>query len=489
MFAQTGFIIGLQVLGILWGLALKKWLDVRLMAVSGFLWGALTWILLSLPVAILFDSAYTATTMFSLIAVTGIILLFVAIREQPSQTELAWSFGTLVIFSLFTMIFVLNNFAILSYDSYTLVLLGQQIGFFEEINLNISTSLASWGVFMPLLHAASVFLDIDYLYALQPMFAISGLASIFYFIYHSLGKQNQKIGIRILVSCLAITGISSTYFLVFESVYIHNNLLSAIYLFLFVALAWNSLQDQSSSMLFLGLVALSGFVLLRTETSLTAVIFLFLLISYYSSDRDKQVKQLGIIAFSIFVFIWYLYLFLAIGTGTDILSPSKIVILVIPYIGLLVVIWLSKRKEWEKRLPHIPLLLLYVFLVGALIVGLLKPEHMATSLTVMVKNMFDFNFERWEITWYGRWGITWFVFVILGLLALAWPKINHEKFLSYGIILFLILIYLFAFARNPYRLGFGDSANRMLTHIVPIIVFYFSLKFGQTKNGVNSNKK
>ncbi|MCW8929224.1 MAG: hypothetical protein OQL19_03175, partial [Gammaproteobacteria bacterium] len=78
---------------------------------------------------------------------------------------------------------------------------------------------------------------------------------------------------------------------------------------------------------------------------------------------------------------------------------------------------------------------------------------------------------------FGRWGVLWKTLIILALLSLVWPKIKNEAFLSYGILFYFILIFLFSFARIPYLSSWGDSSNRMLTHLVPIIIFFFALKF------------
>jgi hypothetical protein len=37
------------------------------------------------------------------------------------------------------------------------------------------------------------------------------------------------------------------------------------------------------------------------------------------------------------------------------------------------------------------------------------------------------------------------------------------------------------FPRNPYRPGWGDSGNRMLAHLVPLLFFYFLLVYGRSR--------
>ena len=47
----------------------------------------------------------------------------------------------------------------------------------------------------------------------------------------------------------------------------------------------------------------------------------------------------------------------------------------------------------------------------------------------------------------------------------------------YGVPIYIVLTLLVVYGRDPYRLGPGDSAARMALHVIPMVFFYFGLKF------------
>jgi hypothetical protein len=104
-----------------------------------------------------------------------------------------------------------------------------------------------------------------------------------------------------------------------------------------------------------------------------------------------------------------------------------------------------------------------------------KPLHMYSSLSSIWQNM----------VFYGWWGATWLVLLILFMFALLQPSFLYEKLFSFGIPAFFMLLLVLGGMRLPYHPGRGDSANRMITHILPVILFYFLLKYG---HGLQANR-
>ena len=77
---------------------------------------------------------------------------------------------------------------------------------------------------------------------------------------------------------------------------------------------------------------------------------------------------------------------------------------------------------------------------------------------------------------FGRWGITWFVFSLFLILSVTGPRVAEEEIFLYGISGFFLLLVAIVYFRNPYRIGWYDSANRMSTHVLPIVILYVLMK-------------
>ena len=82
------------------------------------------------------------------------------------------------------------------------------------------------------------------------------------------------------------------------------------------------------------------------------------------------------------------------------------------------------------------------------------------------------------MVFYGWWGAAWLILLVLFMFAFLQPGFPYERLFSFGIPAFFMLLLALAFMRFPFHLGWGDSANRMITHIMPVIFFYFLLKYG-----------
>jgi hypothetical protein len=109
-----------------------------------------------------------------------------------------------------------------------------------------------------------------------------------------------------------------------------------------------------------------------------------------------------------------------------------------------------------------------------------KPEHMRKSVYSIVVNMLETR----------EWGITWLVFLFLLGLSFIGPRLPFDELFFYGIPAFFSVLTALVYFRNPYHTGWGDSANRMFTHILPIVVLYVLMKAAQgIWNDLNSDEK
>jgi len=69
------------------------------------------------------------------------------------------------------------------------------------------------------------------------------------------------------------------------------------------------------------------------------------------------------------------------------------------------------------------------------------------------------------------------------VVSQAGPRFPQEDLFLYGVILFFALLLAIVYFRVPYHTGWGDSANRMFTHILPIVILYVQMKAAQGLSG------
>jgi len=473
MISQVLFLVGLYTLGVLAGLLFKKHIPFVFICLTGFLWGGLIWVIGGVSFLIV-SIPYSALTMLLFLITVLISLSIIHIRQgiwRLTSSDFFWFVGVMAAFLIVVGAASRYNYSIASYDSVAQIMLGRDIANHGFNELTTST-LASWGVFLPLLQSVSVFLGDGYMYAAQPAFAFTLLITFFY-LSQRVARQNfYGMPAATALALLATLTLASTYFIVFQVFYIHNGLISATYLFVAIGTFWLALSERNNLWLIFAMLALTGFSISRTEAPLFALIFLTLLIS--SEQIPYRVRLTAILPYLIFLVFWYLSLLRVMGSGTDILDPTKTLAVIGLLIAFGVLVGLSYYR-WVERylLPALPKIMLGVFLVGLAFLFTLKPTDMQTNLTAILKNMFDS----------GRWGVTWHILLGLLVFGLIQPRFNHERLFSYGIPLFFALLLALGFMRLPYRLGWGDSANRIITHIMPIILLYTVIKYSHVIHG------
>jgi hypothetical protein len=93
----------------------------------------------------------------------------------------------------------------------------------------------------------------------------------------------------------------------------------------------------------------------------------------------------------------------------------------------------------------------------------------ALNLSHLIKNVM-FNIQAFFVT--GDWGAVWWVVLVLMATLTFRGQFSQKRELAGLILSFFIMIALLGMLRHPYHERWFDSANRMLTHIAPILLFY-----------------
>jgi hypothetical protein len=346
-----------------------------------------------------------------------------------------------------------------SFDSFELIALGKAlalIGFRGDVNL----ILASWGVLIPALQGAGALWRAEYVTAVYPLFYANLLGLVAYGVVVGAGGRRNAAAAA-LVALAAVALVASTYFVVFQAAYVHNSLPSAVFLLLAFAAVLTAQARGSAEALVLGFVALVGFTFCRTEAPLSAVLFLLVAGHLVLDSPLGTVFRRLAVAYAAVVVTWYTALALLIGSGSDILTPGRAAVQAGAVVGLTGWLWLGRRRpELDKLFTHAPLVLLAG--AAALLAGgaAWKGSHLATNAAHVLNNML----------FTGRWGVSWAAAFVLAGACLAAPASRLRNGTLAFALAFGALVLSLGLFRDPFRLGWGDSANRIFTHLLPLLV-------------------
>lgn len=402
-----------------------------------------------------------------IIATLLIFLLYIRYKKiKLSRKEVYFLVFWVVGFGLISFWITYNNFAIISYDSFYYITFGKYLAYYKGFTKDIIEPIRSYGLFMPVFHSLSVFFNYDFSYSVHSLFSISFLTIFFKILYDNVKLFfNVNKSVAILFSSLGTIMLATCYFWIFQSVWIMNNVFTAILLSLTILFVWQYKITKNDIWIKLSFMSILSFIFTRVESPLYGVV-LIVVISSLDIPRDKVKKYT--IFYGLVMLLWYLKVFVYTGLkgGGDFLTINRAIPIMILYILFLVYLMLENKITFmiHKYLKQI--LICAMMLVVALFF-IFKNQFAINNIFIICKNIMND----------GGWGYTIFLIIVLYCLTVFMPDYKNRNFIECIIQSYLLfLLILFMFRKYPLRLGFGDSGNRMITHILPIIIFDLLLK-------------
>jgi hypothetical protein len=456
------FIEYLFFLGFFFAANFRLRLSFPFILISSFLWGSLLFSLGLFFIHLLGILPSEPVLIILSVGLVSIPVLFLAWKKSYrlfSRFDFYVFICTAVTIFLINLFFQTYNFSLATIDSFALLMLGRTISF-EGFSPAVLYSFTSWGVLIPLIQSMSTFLKVSYLPTLEVNFALT-LLSLFVYSGINLGKQmrNSSFWVYAAAAFFGLLLITTPMFVI-QSFYIHTNLPAACF---FLAASTLLFQYHSGSqdrirVVFIFLSCL-GLSLCRTETFIFSIpILVLLLISHSRKDKSFIISSLIFLGA---VIGWLVFLFSSIEIGTDILDKDRIFILVVSLIALVAaLVLLQIEKVGQKIAPVLNKYFLLPFVIINLVFLVIKPAGMITGDLSIIQNLLFF----------GYWGVIFWIWIFETVLSF-FIKDNPILILLNKIIASVILVVSgLGFFRNPYRLSWTDSANRLMTLIFPLVL-------------------
>ncbi len=465
MLAQLAFLSGLQLLGMLFAAGPARRTSAAFAACSGLLWGLMLWVIVGL-VHLNTGIPYTAATVFPALGMLGLASAAVAVRSGAVDAAAARRLGLMYLGSVLVIAAVLPfDMTAVSFDSMRQMALGRIFAGHPKVEIiALEEGFGNWAPFLPLIHAAAPMIGVDYLSALHPCIFLSLAACFVVLGRMMLLELGRPAAEALVLPAVAACVSGSTFFFAYQAFYIHNSLPVTAYVTVYAGTLWLALRQRRPQWLVFSMAALTCFCLARCESVLFAAVMLLPLIA--AVELPYRIRLACVLPFAAAMILWQMRLVLLIGTQADILTPQRVAAqtLLLGGTGVLAVL---TARPFGRRLAaaSVPLALLALG-VGAGGLSVARPEHMARCATAILTNL---AFE-------GGWSALWYL--AAGLILLVWtaPPIPHQQVLTVPLWAVPLGAYAMGAMRVPYRLGFGDSANRMMTHIVPLVLLYVLLR-------------
>lgn len=463
---QTLLFVALHLLGLVVGTAIGPRQAPALRAALGFPIGLATAVLLALALLAL-RVPYGPSTLGAAMALTAAVCSAVAIRRGLVLRDLVVGGVWTALFAAACLGLTAFNLGRFGLDSHRLVGLGIVIAQDGALHADTMARLSDWGIFQVVAHSMMTWSDVQVLYALPLVLGLS-LAPIFALTLWHAREDEEAVpgrrGVAAAVVALATATLLTTGGVIDHLVIVHTNFASAVFLFGYVVLFWLGETRRDTSWHPPAFVCLTAFALQRTETPLVAVLFLCLTVP--QSQFPARAVRPWLAGFTAVVAAWCVALSLNVPADSQLVTPTRSLLLG----GAVVAFFL-----WTL-LPPSPLVRRTNRLMPALVAGVVglaliaafatRPAHMIESARVWL----------WNLTQLPTWGTFWYGFALLIAVSLLVPPPRFRQVFAIGLPAYAAVILLLVYFRTPYRVGNGDSANRMTIHLVPLIFYYAAMK-------------
>lgn len=459
---QLPFYLGLFALGACFNLAVGPRRDGALVAVLAFPCGLAVWVLagvIALAIGVPLGPLIGISSLLAGTAAFG----WAALRRGRPTPEVwrplaMWA----ALFAVSTAVLCSFSAAKFSGDSHQILRLAHLLGRGAPLEPTVAGYLSDRGIFTIISYSAADVIGASLLYSLAPVLGLS-LAALFAV---CADRMAQRVGAdprptRILIA-LAVVALITTFNPSYHLFYIHMNQGSAIYLLGFAALAW--LADSSDDPAFLppAFLCLAAFSLHRVEAPVFAG--LFAVFAFYPGGPSRRALAPWFAGYTIFVAAWMIRFGSVAPADSEFLSAGRAAMLAGAIAACFAGWFLLTTAPFRRLRRLVPVVVAALMAVALVAAFELKPEHMTRSYDALAENVGGLRS--------GAWGITWWVVALVSALALLAPPLPAGRALFLAVPVAAALTMLLAYGRIPYRIGLGDSANRMFLHYLPIAMLY-----------------
>lgn len=254
----------------------------------------------------------------------------------------------------------------------------------------------------------------------------------------------------------------------FHATYVNGHMLFAALLLVGMARPWDAATGGERWGILAAGLCFGSLLTIRAEAAIVVAIFLLPVIlspAWDLRERLALVSPLLVAAGS----WWWLSVRPRVEPGDLGLSgpvdPVFVVVVGIAFVAT-VATWL----------PPAPLRRVAVASMGTVLAGYLLwklamlPDEMAATLAATATNL----------TTAGLWGLTWPILAVLVAGVFVSRAVPDDTVFAAGLSLYALALVAFAFLREiPYRVGSGDSGNRMIVHVAFVALLYVMLGVGR----------
>lgn len=439
--------------------------------VMAFPVGVIVWLLVGL-VLVAGPLTYRPSASLAWLGATALPGAIVATRRKGAATairSLPWAAGLAAVTFVASLGAQALDATNITVDSVRYLLIGDALARVGGVDAVSRGELLTRGVVVPLMHAPSGLVGRQHLASLTPLLGLTGIATLLVLLSQTLsGFSTPRRWRGWLLASLVILILGSNR-AVYHAFYVNAHMLFAVGLILLVFGYWMAASTGSVQWVLPSLPGVALLVAIRPEGALVLAPFLIVAMAY--PELPAKARWLPAIPFALAAVGWFgLIVAQTRQTAWSLAEPEVGLVAVGIVVGVLAVLVAIWPNIWVIRVAP------YAAVVGPL-AALLGLAARDTTVPSIARRTFVATASN--LASEGHWAFTWWVLPLAAVAAWAVLRFPHQRLWTAPLAAFTAIFFLLPFLREGgYRIGTGDSGNRILMHILPVVLGYVILAAG-----------
>jgi hypothetical protein len=319
---------------------------------------------------------------------------------------------------------------------------------------------------VPLLHTLGVETGLGYVSFWTPLLGVSVFGTMTWLALDGLRHQlvPRKWQWMIVLPTLAFA--LTTNRVIYHFFYINGHMLFAGLLLGAVGLGWLAVRTNGWTLLLPASVMFAALIPLRAESAIVVGGFLVVFVSSGEIPIRWRWTLLGPTVAAVVLWDGWVMPRLLSSVSVDLMKSPLAELVVVA--GLVVLLALSSTGRFDRFVRLAPWIALggLAVILGALVIQ--NPTILGDTVVAMSTATIAT----------GYWGTLWMILPLMFLGAIA-IGFSRDRFMIIGLLAFILIIPLLAYLRGgAFHFRTTDSANRMLMHVVPLVILVIILAAG-----------
>lgn len=321
---------------------------------------------------------------------------------------------------------------------------------------------------LPLLHAPAALAGDIYLRSLTPLIGGSTLGMLGWFAWRGL-RDKLPSAVALLLSVCAVLALATANRFVWNSFYINGHLLMAAAMLVFAGCGWLIFRHEvgDRALFALQLLSIPLMVFSRPEGVLVAGVLLVPAVACWRASPGRTASLLFMLGgCALAVNLYQAGVYHSYGEAVPFFIKGFLALSVCALIAPAV----FRVRATHAILPCTPVVAEAALCIALVAFAFVQSAIFLPSLDATIQNLALDG---------ASWGVFFLMILAVTVLVLVVTRDPSREYLRFPVTTFFPLMFVLAHLREgAYRVGEGDSLNRMLIHIIPLAILLIVVSAG-----------